>query len=74
MRSRLCKEQVELQRHKEQEVKRNQKDCSAMWLTVSGFVVTGLVSALSLANHSDLRYFLVVHALLGQDGFQRGRW
>ena len=37
-------------------------------------MVMGLVSGLSLANHSDLRYFLVVHTLLGQDGFQRGRF
>ena len=37
-------------------------------------MVMGLVSGLSLANHSELRYFLVVHALLGQDGFQRGRF
>ena len=26
-----------------------------MWLTVSGFMVKGLVSGLSLANHSELR-------------------
>ena len=38
------------------------------WLTVSGFTVMGLVSGWSLANHSDSEPFLVVHALLSQDG------
>ena len=32
----------------------------------------GLVSGLTLANHSDSGSFLVAHALLGQDGFQQG--
>ena len=46
-----------------------------MWLTVSGFMVMGLVSGLSLANHSDSESFLVVHALFSQDGCQReGFW
>ena len=37
-------------------------------------MVMGLVSGLSLANHSDseLELFLVVHALFSQDGCQRG--
>ena len=44
------------------------------WLAV-GFIVMGLVSRLSLANHSDSESFLVVHALFGQDGCQReGFW
>ena len=30
-----------------------QENCSATWLTVSGFVVMELVSQLFLANHSD---------------------
>ena len=35
----------------------------------------GLVSGLSLANHSDEESFLVVHALFSQDGCQReGFW
>ena len=38
---------------------------------VSGFMVMGLVSGLSLANHSDSESFLVVHALFSQDGCQR---
>ena len=35
-----------------------------------GFMVMGLVSGLSLANHSDSESFLVVHALFSQDGCQ----
>ena len=34
----------------------------------------GLVSGLSLANHSDSEPFLVVHTLFSQDGCQRGFW
>ena len=38
-------------------------------------MVRGLVSRLSLANHSDSEFFLVVHALFSQDGCQReGFW
>ena len=38
-------------------------------------MVIGLVSWLSLANHSDSQSFLVVHALFSQDGCQReGFW
>ena len=38
-------------------------------------MVMGLVSRLSLANHSDSESFLVVHALFGQDGCPReGFW
>ena len=41
----------------------------------SGFMVMGLPSGLSLANHSDSESFLVVHALFSQDGCQReGFW
>ena len=58
-----------------QEGKGTQENCSAAWLAVSGFMVMGLVSALSLANHSDSESFLVVHALFSQDGCQReGFW
>ena len=35
-------------------------------------MVMGLVSRLSLANHSDSGTFLVAHTLLSQDGQQRG--
>ena len=41
----------------------------------SGFMVMGLVSGLSVANHSDSESFLVVHTLFNQDGCQReGSW
>ena len=49
----------------------------AAWLAVSGFMVMGLVSGLSLANHSDSESFLVVHALFSQmDAREKdsGRW
>ena len=40
-----------------------------------GFMVMGLISGLSLANHSDSESFLVVHTLFSQDGCQReGFW
>ena len=40
-----------------------------------GFMVMGLVSGLSLANHSESEFFLVVQALFSQDGCQReGFW
>ena len=42
-----------------------------MWLAVLGLMVTGLVSGLSLANHSDSESFLVMHALFSQDGCQQ---
>ena len=46
-----------------------------MWLAVLLFFVMGLVSGLPLANHSDSGSFLVVHALLSQDGYQQeGLW
>ena len=48
--------------------KGNQENCSAAWLAVSGFMVMGLVSGWSLANHSNSESFLVVHASLSQDG------
>ena len=38
-------------------------------------MMMGLVSGLSLANHSDSESFLVVHTLFSQDGCQReGFW
>ena len=45
-----------------------------MWLAVLGFMVTALVSRLSLANYSDSESFLVVKTLFSQDGCQRGFW
>ena len=38
------------------------------WLAMSGFMAMGLVSGWSLTNHSNSESFLVVHALLSQDG------
>ena len=45
-----------------------------MGLAASGFMVMGLISGLSLASHSDSESFLVVQALISQDGRQRGFW
>ena len=53
-----------------QEGEGNGENCSATWLTVSGFMVIGLVSGVSLASHSELGSFLGVHESLHQDGFQ----
>ena len=58
----------------EQEGKGTQENSSVTWLAVLGFMVMGLFSGLSLANHFDSESFLVVHALFGQDGCQRGFW
>ena len=52
----------------EQEGKGTQENSSSTWLAVSGFMVMGLVSGLSLANHSNSESFLVAHASLSQDG------
>ena len=58
----------------EQEGKGTQENCSAMWLEVSGFMVMGLISRLSLTSHSGSESFLVVHTLFSQDGCQQGFW
>ena len=59
----------------EHQGKGTQDNCSATWLTVSGFMVMALVSRLFLANHSDSGSFPVVHTLLSQDGRQQeGFW
>ena len=36
---------------REQQEKGTQENCSALWVAVSGFMVMGLVSSLSLASH-----------------------
>ena len=66
----LTKQEILLERASggEQEGKETQENSSVTWLAVSGFMVMGLVSGLSLANHPDLESFLVVHALFSQDG------
>ena len=52
----------------EQRGKGTQENRSNTWLAVSGFMVMGLGSMLSLDNHSDSESFLVMQALLSQDG------
>ena len=61
----------------EQQGKGTQENCSATCLTVSGFIVMGLVSQLSLVSHhacahiwSDSGSFLVICTSCSQDGFQ----
>ena len=55
--------------------KGTQENCSATWLTVSGFMVSGLVSWLSVANHFDSWLFLVARTSLSSNGFQQeGFW
>ena len=56
----------------EEEGEGTQENSSVTWLAVLGFMVMGLVSGLSLANHSDSESFLVEHTLFNQDGCQRG--
>lgn len=53
----------------EQQCKGIQEGCVA---TVWGFMVIGLISGSSLANHCHSRSFLVTQALLRQEGFQHG--
>ena len=48
--------------------KGTEENCSSKWLTVSSFMVMGLVSGWSLANHSNSESFLVAHTSLSQDG------
>ena len=45
-----------------QEGEGNGENCSATWLTVSDFIVIGLVSGSYLASHSELGSFLGAHA------------
>ena len=55
--------------------KRTQENCCATWLTVSDFMVSGLVSWLSVANHFDSWLFLVARISLSSNGFQQeGFW
>ena len=61
----------------EQSGKGSQENCPATWLTISGFMVMGLVSGLSLADHSESESFLVVHAFSAKmDAREKdsGRW
>ena len=53
----------------------SRENCSATWLTVSGFMGIGLVSGWSLASLSELGSFLVAYTSLIQGGFwQGGPW
>ena len=64
----LTKQEILLERAPggEQQGKGTQENSSVTWLAVLGFMVMGLISRLSLANHSDL---------FSQDGCQReGFW
>ena len=67
----LTKQEILLGRGNQEE---SSRVSPATWLTVSGFMVMGLVSGLSLADHSDSESFLVVHTLFSQDGCQRERF
>ena len=59
----------------EQQGTGTQENRSAMWLAVLGFMVIGLVSGWSLANHSNSEFFLVVHASFSQNGcYWEGFW
>lgn len=49
----------------EQEGERTQENVSTMWLSVSGFMLMGLILGLSLASRSDSGSFLVAHTSLG---------
>ena len=71
------KQETLLERGGQAEIRRvrNSGELLCTWLTVSGSMVMGLVSWLSLANHSDSESFLVAHVLCSQDGCQReGFW
>ena len=67
----LTKQEILLERARRWRAvgKGTQENCSAVWLSVSGFMVMGLVSGWSLANHSNSESFLVAYALLSQDGY-----
>ena len=59
----------------EQKGKGSQENCSAAWLSVLGFMVMGLVSELSLANHSDSRVLPGAARLVQPNECQReGFW
>ena len=56
----------------EQQGQCTQEHCSAMWLTVLGFMVMELVSGLSLSIQSDLGFLLVARTSLCQDRIHPG--
>ena len=61
---------------REPQGKGNQEDCSATWLIVSGFMVMGFVSRLSLANYSQGPSWWHMHCSAKMDTTEEdsGRW
>ena len=64
----LTKQEILLGRGARAESSRVREPRTTAMLAVSGIMVMGLVSGLSLANHSNSESFLVAHALLSHDG------
>ena len=64
----LTKQEVSLGRDGRSESGRVREPRRTALRAASGVTVMGLVSGLSLANHSDSESFLVAHALLSHDG------
>ena len=60
----------------EQQGKGTQENCSATWLTVSGFMVMGLVSRWSLANLIQSLSWWHTHGSAKMDANERdsGKW
>ena len=56
---------------REKQAKGTQEDISATWLEVLGFMVIGLVSKLSWANHSDSGFFLVAYHSAKMDSSEK---
>ena len=59
---------TQVESNRVREPRRTALSGSVGWLSVSGFMVMGLVSRWSLTNRSNSESFLVAHALLSQDG------
>ena len=65
---------TQVESNRVREPRRTALSGSVGWLSVSGFMVMGLVSGWSLANHSNSESFLGAHASLSQDGCWRERF
>ena len=71
----LTKQEILLGRGAQVESSRVTEPLLCHMAQVSHFMVLGLVTGLSLTNHSDSESFLVAHASLNQDGCQpEGFW
>ena len=68
----LTKQETLLGRGARAENRRVGNPRELLCLVACSFMMTGLVSGLSLASHPDSGFLLVAHTLLSQDGFQRG--